>query len=252
MCIYGCKNANTYNLVGLKAEYCNTHKTSEMVNTKHELCAVCNTQASYGYLDDNKRISCVIHKLDGMINLKNKNIRCKDTTCLGNNNKVDGYCSVKCYISNNLDNLENINDYLISLKEFLVYKYLSSNFTKKIIWDKLIKGCNYRPDFLMKFDNFNIIIEVDQHQHKDYDKNNELKRIQTIHTCLNTPLFVIRLNTDSYDNNQSCFNNTSLRNIDDWNNRLQKLNTTINECINREQNELCELDIIYLFYDSSI
>jgi hypothetical protein len=273
MCIIGCKKANTYNLEGLNPKYCCDHKTIDMINTKHERCEECAYNASFGFLIDNKRVRCSTHKLDGMINLKHKNIRCKDATCEGGSNIVEGYCSVKCYVANeDLTNTTDMCNLFVSFKEYLVFNNLCNNFLTKPIWDKHIKGCKFRPDFLMKFDNCNIIVEVDESQHKIYNKNEELDRINTIHNNLaSLPLYVIRFNTDNYDNTKSCFKKNKIINEDDWNNRLQKLNTTINEvlqssnkvlqssnevlqssneCIDNLESKNNTLETIYLFYDN--
>lgn len=254
MCIIGgCSISKSYNFFGLKPEYCKNHKLDGMINTKHQVCNECNTQASYGFLHDNLRIKCGNHKTDNMINLKSKNINCLDSYCINNFVRCDKYCSIKCKLSNTSLNDTTHNDLNnVSIKEYLLFRFLQQNFiSNKIYWDKQIKGTLYRPDFRMDFKTFQILIENDENQHKFYNKCTGIERLDEIYKCLNIPLYIIRFNPDKYINNNGvvngCFSNNSVSNPTDWNYRLNKLKDTINEC---GSSGICEkYEISYLFYN---
>lgn len=258
MCILkGCKRVRTYNYDGLHAEYCGQHKLDNMINTRHEKCHDCNFQASFGYIAQNKRVRCRMHKVDGMINLKHKNIRCKGYLCVScKQPNHNGYCSEKCFISNNLQEYTYNENSGILYKEYLIFKHLKETYPEhNIIWDK-IYCCLYRPDFSIAFDGFTVIIEVDEYQHRKYGSENELTRIENIYHTSGIPVYVVRFNPDKYECNgmiiKSPFRYGELIDADNWANRLQELTYTINTCINNGLNDEGPntYEIIRLFYDA--
>jgi hypothetical protein len=264
MCIIkGCKNVKTYNLVGLEAQYCGDHKSDDMINTRHERCTECRFQASFGYIELNQREKCSIHKLDGMINLKHKNINCIGHLCEeARVPNMNGYCSQKCYIGNNLQEYIYNDNSGILYKEYLIFKHLKETYTYNIIWNKIYCG-QYRPDFHISFPTFSILIEIDEYQHKTYNKKNEHDRIENIYHMVNKPLYIIRFNPDAYDSvapqsgasqprwgkGLSPFCNGKIINEDEWNHRLNQLNYTVNTCIDGKLPDTYK--IIYLFYNEN-
>ena len=255
MCIIqGCKHVKTYNFVGLDAQYCSEHKLDSMVNTRHERCTECRFQASFGYIESNKREKCSIHKLDGMINLKHKNIHCIGHLCEeARVPNMNGYCSQKCYIGNNIQEYVYDNTSGILYKEYLIFKHLKETYKHHhIIWNKIYCG-QYRPDFTICFLDFDILIEIDEYQHKTYNKKNEHDRIENIYYMVNKPLYIIRFNPDEYDKGCSPFCNGLLLNEDEWNYRLQQLDYTLNTCINSsiDHNLPDTYEIIHLFYNEN-
>lgn len=257
MCIFkGCRKVKTYNYDGLTAEYCGEHKLDNMINTRHEKCEDCRFQASFGYIEKNQRIKCRTHKLEGMINLKHKNTNCKGYLCGScKSPRHNGYCSQKCFISNNLQEYTYNEHSGILYKEYLIFKHLKETYPDhNIIWDK-IYSCQYRPDFCISFDGFTIIIEVDEYQHKTYNKEDEMNRIENIYHTSGIPIYVVRFNPDTYKLNGTEINAPFIRceliDVENWTNRLQELNYTINTCINNGLNDKGPntYEIIRLFYD---
>lgn len=277
MCIIPtCKKYKTYNLKGLKPEYCAMHKTDDMIDVRHERCTECRFQASFGYESTNIREKCSIHASKDMINLKCKNIICIGPSCTeARGPKLNGYCSEKCYINNNLqDYIYDEDTSHILYKEYLIFKHLKMHFNYNIIWNKVYCGA-YRPDFRISFDTFNIIIELDENQHIKYDKQYELERIENIYHMIQEPLFVIRFNPDKYTGNvgpnpvgvghkttpnpvgikvKSPFKNNKLINEDEWNNRLITLRNEIHKCIEigSAGNTTHTYSINYLFYNETV
>jgi hypothetical protein len=243
MCnVVGCKTSKSFNFFGLKAEYCGTHKLEGMINTKHEVCDECCNQASYGFITNNLRIKCSSHRTTEMINLKTKNIKCLDDLCNNNFIRYNEYCSIKCYLSNTSpENTKQEDLKHISSKEYLVYRFLQKSYVdKNIKWNKQINGTLYRPDFIINFGKYQILIEVDENQHLFYNKNSEICRIEEIQRCLNMPLYVIRFNPDKYIINDEVLTTELV-------NRLDALKECIDNCSNKDVCEKYEIE--YLFYN---
>ena len=124
-------------------------------------------------------------------------------------------------------------------------------------------GCLRRSDIMIDCSIYNIIIEIDEDQHRDYnedDEDIEEIRMKEISDALNKPLIFIRFNPDKYtdkDNKKykSCFENnkeTGLIHISDrtqglWIKRLEVLKSRIDYYLNIEKLE--KTINIKLFYD---
>lgn len=93
--------------------------------------------------------------------------------------------------------------------EKFIYKKLKKDFDYVSVVDNIIhkSKCNKRPDFRVGFYLFELIVEIDEFQHKtnkkQYDTARELKRIQEIQQALgDRKLVVIRWNPDAYTDDQ--------------------------------------------------
>jgi hypothetical protein len=139
------------------------------------------------------------------------------------------------------------------LKEFPNFTWISDK--------KISDGCSKRrPDLLLDLGYQNIIVEIDECQHNNYDCSCENKRIMEISNDLdNRPIIFIRFNPDSYidysgKNVKSCWGITKcsgiliVKNKKDWEERLLKLNKTINYWINPANKTDKTIETIQLFY----
>jgi hypothetical protein len=76
ICVHdGCKTQPIYNVEGeTKALYCIKHKLEGMIDIKNKTCVHpdCKTQPIYNVEGETKALYCVKHKLEGMIDIKNK------------------------------------------------------------------------------------------------------------------------------------------------------------------------------------
>jgi len=76
MCIHeGCKTQPIYNVEGeTKALYCSLHKLEGMVNVKNKMCIHegCKTRPIYNVEGETKALNCSLHKLEGMVNVISK------------------------------------------------------------------------------------------------------------------------------------------------------------------------------------
>lgn len=76
-----CNKSAYFNMPGIKAQYCVSHKSPSMVNVVDKLCIQenCVKRALYNTTAHTSPIYCLTHKLDGMVNLKSK--RCAEHAC---------------------------------------------------------------------------------------------------------------------------------------------------------------------------
>ena len=132
------------------------------------------------------------------------------------------------------------------------------------------RGCSKRrPDGLIEYELFSIIIEIDENSHKSYEDICENKRLMEIYRDLDfKPLRVIRFNPDSYkDINgkriNSIFsldsdNKLKVKNKKELNRRVDILLGTIenvlknmNKEIMIDINKIKSIDIDYLFFNKN-
>ena len=291
----GKKKRAYYNFTGLKPEYCNNCKKPDMIDVKSKRCIKCNLkQPIYNLPTESKGLYCGDCKLPDMIDVKHprcikcnlkrpnfnnptesKGLYCFDcklpdmidvenTKCITNlceqQSQKDKYCW-RCYYFNNPTKKPK----RLKVKEEEVLNYLKEHFKDiEMITDKALIGdgicLKNRPDVLIHLNNHSVIIEIDEEQHKWYEKSCDEARINNIQEALNRPIIFIRFNPDAYIDNgkkiKSCFKNdekTGLKTIpknklDDWNNRLIKLKETLASSIYDYTDE--PIRMIKLFYDN--
>jgi hypothetical protein len=113
-------------------------------------------------------------------------------------------------------------------------------------------GCNCsnrrRIDFRKIIGNTMLAIEVDEFQHKRYDKNDEIARYNDMHMVFAGKWYYIRYNPDTYRDENNNIQNP------DMDVRLNMLKTIIDKAINTIINEKNEdlLQIEYLYYDEKL
>jgi len=76
ICIHeNCKTIPSFNYVNeTKRLYCSKHKLDNMINIKNKKCIHenCKTQPTFNYVNENKGLYCSKHKLDNMVNIISK------------------------------------------------------------------------------------------------------------------------------------------------------------------------------------
>ena len=243
-CIFKDKNGNQCNKqpnFGLKDDkipsYCFEHKLDNMEDITTKKCIFkdkngnqCAKQPNFGLKDDKNPTYCNEHKLDKMIDIKSPRCKSCNLYIVRNKNNLCSYCNPNSTKAQKLKEIEILN----LLKE--TYK------DKEIVHNKTIglKCGNFRPDFVIDCISHNLIIEVDEDQHKSYPKDCEETRLHRIAEALH-PCIIIRYNPDAYKVNgitKKTFKKT----------RHEKLLETVNKYIEvNVENYLFE--VIYLFYD---
>lgn len=244
------------------AKYCKDCKLYNMIDVRHNMCVKCNKKrAIFNYENNKTGLYCCDCKLDDMILVQIK--KCKTYLCETQaNKKYDNHC-FRCFMNLN-PNHPIIKKYKV--KENHMIDYIKQHFNNYIIsYDKQIKdGCSKkRPDCLIQLNDYNIIIECDENQHKYGEIYScDTKRMMEIFNDLgNSPIVFIRFNPDSYktfngQRKKSCFKNHAQLHIQVINSkkeyefRLNKLKETIEYYINNLPYK--EVEEIKLFYDGYV
>jgi hypothetical protein len=256
-----CNIYPSYNYINFKKPlYCKIHKLENMVNIISKLCihSDCNVIACYNYINKSP-LYCYSHKLDNMIDVISP--RCKTPSCdMHISNKYNGYCK-RCFVKLNPDQKLPF----LKIKEYTVVNYIIDNF-KDYNWiynQKIQNGKSTRiPDLLLDIGYQIIIIEIDEKQHKYYNKNEEELRMKEICSdLLNRPIVFIHFNPDGYIdkyNNKikSCWKFTNnkyftLINKRLWNHRLLTLKSEIIFWLNPLNKLDTNIKIVNLFFDST-
>ena len=243
-----------------KPLYCGSCKEIDMINIKSKMCITCNNTIPYfNYKNETKALYCGKCKEIAMIDIKNK--MCKTDLCniQVNNKQYKGYC-LRCFIYN-FPNDKIIRDY--GTREAKVSEFIKLEFKDlNITYNKQIDGgcSNHRPDIFIDCLTHSVIIEVDEHQHKNnrsYNPECELRRLNNLFTDLaDRPIVFIRFNPDSYINKKnklikSCFEYTEDKGLPKANKtlktRLKKLKEVIDKNLTKVPNE--HITTIKLYYD---
>ena len=90
-----CEKQANYNVHGLKARWCKTHKTAEMINVMSKKCP-CGTIPSFNYLGELKGICCIECKTPEMVNVKHKLCPCGTRPSFNLPGETLGICCVDC------------------------------------------------------------------------------------------------------------------------------------------------------------
>ena len=199
----GCEVLPSYNHAGAKGGlYCATHRLGGMVNVTNKRCAEpgCSTHPSFNFRGEKTAIYCGLHKQDGMDNIVNLAKRCKSEWCdtVASNPRYKGYC-LHCFIHLFPDQPTARN---YKTKEQAVVDYITGEFPE-LDWtaDKRVAGgCSRRrPDLRVSLPHQELVVEIDEDQHKGYDCSCENKRVMEISRDLgHRNIVFIRFNPDSY------------------------------------------------------
>jgi hypothetical protein len=253
-----CKKQAIYNIKGKLSRYCNDHKKDNMVDVQHRKCLKCDLIPCFNYDGEKKGLYCNGHKKDNMVNVITKKcVLCNDIQI--SNTEYKGYC-LRCFIYT-FPNNKISKTYKI--KEDHVKNYIETEFENQFIFDKVIDGgCSKRrPDAFKDCKTHSLIIEVDENQHKYYEKICENKRMMQLFGDLaNRPIVFIRFNPDGYINqyNKKIMSSFIISKKNDipiirhkqtWNNRLIKLKEKIEYNIKNIPEKT--VTIINLFYDNN-
>jgi len=262
-----CKERARYNLDGEKgSRYCSLHKTIDMKDNTKRICIEdnCTEEAYYNVKYNHNGIYCSLHKKDNMCSNKNK--ICKYGDCLinayfGTKDNPKQYCVTHKYEKIHFNytsktcmacNLYEVKrepflcsycnpDRHSKTKEIEVVKFLREN-NIQFIHNKSTgyKYGRYYPDILINCDTHFIVVEVDEGQHKQYDKECEYIRMNNVYLAKGLPVVFIRFNPDDFKVNNTR-NKTVLKT------KLKKLLKVIEEYKDKENINFIEL--IYMYFD---
>lgn len=118
--------------------------------------------------------------------------------CKPNSNKFCKQC--RLFIVNKVTNFlcSYCNKSKYQKKKEIQLKTFLENYEYKFQYNQYINylGKKYYTDFIIKCNNFLLIIECDEYAHKSYDKNNEKTRENNIKIALNEKCVFLRFNPD--------------------------------------------------------
>lgn len=241
---------------GIERDQCNDCRNS----TKRCEILECNKYPYFNYPGKTSRIFCNDHRLNGMIDIKNKLCVLDCGTRVERNGKYRNHC-LRCFI--NTFPTERVSK-LYKVKEQYVIDFLKETYpNKNIEFNKEVKeGCSKRkPDAYIDLLTYIIIIECDENQHRFYDPSCENKRMGDLFNDLGKrPIICIRFNPDSYkkidgSTEPSSFidvkdlNVPKIRLAKEWNSRLKLLKITIDKYLNIDGFPDKEWTIESLFMD---
>jgi len=231
-CIFeGCITRPSYNLLGFSPEYCVQHCTENMVIYPLKKCSECKEKATHFF---DQKFYCGIHNPSGSTSLGNVCYSCQINTIT----EKDTLCSTctEFRISGKIPEKKK--------KEIQVKNFLQENKINAYLYDQRIPtGTSlYRPDQVIETKWGNIVLEIDEHQHrrKNYTCECEIVRMKHIYIDLQgEPLLYIRYNPDRYTPSYGKeFSESKRREL------LLKI---IQKYLVKPPDNLCT--VIYLFYD---
>lgn len=254
--------------------HCSKCRLHDMVNVTHIKCSVCNTRASYG-IPCNVPSRCTKHKDEGMI--MNPRSKCRIKSC--NNTARYGvsfplHCELhikdndidlverKCIKCGKLDILNEKKlcmNFCVADEKYKMYQKHQKRDENRILellvknieqqptlTDSIVQndcGDRERPDIIYDCKTHHVIVEIDEHQHKQYCTDGDVKRMKNIfmNQYGGSPVIFIRYNPHSFKDDK----NTQVKipqteretTLIKW---VKKLMTDIPQY-------LCS--VVYLFYD---
>ena len=225
----GCSKRANFDLPGGKGRFCVTHKTAEMEDVKSKRCAQagCDIRPAYG--KPGLPLShCAKHRSPGMIRRSNgkcKAPRCREPALYGTNyiprhcetHKTDGEQNlverecVSCHlimILNTADHCEYCDPATFATarlaKQNALFDYLDARTDQPATQstDTMVDGgiCGKeRPDRVYDLGDKIVILECDEHQHRDRACDCEQTRMANLgQTFGGVPVYFIRWNPDDY------------------------------------------------------
>ena len=261
----GCVKQSAFNLpTEKKGLYCFEHKKENMINIKNKKCqnSICKNDAMFGF-KNKKAQYCSYHKKENMINiiLENKCSipECEDEYmhivdnikyCLTHipDNKAEivlkrlcKYCDIEeesKYVCKDCQKIQH-------KKEWAIVRYLRKIIDTPFEYDssKMLQGCSKkRPDIYFELNKHCVIVEVDEHQHREYEDSCECARINEIVNGIGgKSVIIIRYNPDTIKNNGKKINIKQHE-------RLELLIKTIKKELTKDYDEFI-VKIIQLYYD---
>ncbi len=271
-CVHtGCKTHPYFNLPGNPAKYCSVHKLHGMINLYKKTCCITDCYKSALYGKPGTPISCCgEHRKPGMIKRPNGIcINCISPAIYGYNyiakhcevhkeehehNLVERNCK-SCNLVMILDN-DNYCEYCNPItfktarlaKQNALMHFLDSNGLPGSSTDTIIDGgaCGKeRPDRVFDFGDKILILECDEHQHRDRLLECENTRMINISQSFGgIPVYFIRFNPDDYS---PIDDSIDIHPITVRYNTLLRLITSIKECYTILPHAL--LAVLYMYYD---
>ena len=191
----GCQKLPSWGFVA--PERCARHKMEGMRQFYGRLCKSpgCLRSASFG-VQHRKPIRCLEHKTTDMTNVIAHMQPC--VSC-GLQTRADIVKKGLCYYCRPATMPTHSKELVV--KKLLQTQLGHIDFVHDRVTEAILEcACRkYRPDFWAELPTFVLVIEVDEHQHEQYEPSCELRRlVELLAACMGKPLVVIRYNPDGY------------------------------------------------------
>ena len=186
---------------------CKDHGMKDLVNPMCEECT--DVRASFGMPGDARPTRCTSCKTPAMVDISNKKCASADCDSYAKHRAEDDgkrYC-LHCILTQHTPADIAARMKRCVRKEIYVLAELERRLpwlqtvAERIQWDVGVDGgcTGNRPDMLLHFGSYVLIIEVDERQHGSYCLSGEKKRMQELWQELGCPpLGHIRFNPDAY------------------------------------------------------
>lgn len=224
-----CGKQAIFNLEGeYKGKFCYDCKTVDMVDVVNKKCDQCHKSATFGFLFSSLD-RCSDHKTFNMVPSGQRFPKCltchvKDAyyappgmmspdycedhaprSYINIVEKPCSLCGLSYFIPEDQDLCQDCRGFsdpkIFHSKEIRIKNVLKTNGIDITSHDSKPKyACSqYRPDFVLDYGLFVIIVEVDENQHETYIENCEnIRMYQLYQEFGGTPVFFIRYNPDDY------------------------------------------------------
>jgi len=234
---------------------CADCKKPGMIDIRNKKCSCGEKHPCFGFKDDKRPTCCISCKKDGMINIKHKKCNANERGIMcpvRGNKKYDGYCT-HCFAHLFPSDSRTAKIYTKS-KELKVERHITRKF-KGFIHDKplyfdLEGGCcpsKRRIDLRKLVDNTLLCIEINERQHKRYNKQDEENRYNDLFMDFSGKYIFVLYNPDSYKDEKGKRRNPRFET------RMKELEKELEKYMNRikkgENKELVEIH--HLYYDSN-
>jgi hypothetical protein len=274
-CAYDKDNCIKYPIFNKPGEkrglFCKEHASEDMIDVKHELCLdeTCSVRASYNFPGNKTPIFCKTHSYDNMILVNSEEKEDKKEKCRKCDAEYEFLYNSKKYCAEHYPEKDKIKklkkickicdieqecDYickeckkLSNKKEYAIVRYIKKKIKKdfKHNSNESVKECSKRrPDVIFELESHDVIVEIDENQHKDYIEECECARINEIVSSIGGKTVVfIRFNPDktTHKDKEIKF---------EVKYKLEKLIETINEELEKKYKKI-QVKLIQMFYDDN-
>ena len=203
-----------YGLPGGPHTHCKDCKTNEHIDVKNHKCEICKKkQSTYGDPSTNKITHCKDCKPDDYIDLKHQ--LCVSEHCTTRVHELcREYCSW-CFQHLFPEDPVSRKLHTKTYEAAVAIRILSYDSTYKHDRPIFVGGCDCtvrrRIDFWKLIGNTILAIEVDEHQHRGYDQDDEVIRYDDLYMGFSGKWIFIRFNPNAFKGNDCKFKRVALQ-----------------------------------------
>lgn len=232
-----CQTIASYGIPGTKQTHCSKHRKPGMIQRPSHKCKIvgCKQPATHGTL--RSALRCDEHKIDSDINMIEKECQSCKLPMIVNIDNLCEYCNPKTSLTIRLQKQNKLFEFLDSCS------FLPPASTKDTMIDSICG--KERPDRTYDCGDKIIVVECDEHQHRDRNETCERTRMFNIgQTYGGVPVYFLRWNPDNYITTPISKTMESIKE------RYKLLANLIKDLIeNKISLPVCLVSALYLYYD---